>query len=80
MLELLQKYEMVKSMDAIVKTLKISENYYKAWNSIISKNAGADDFIKIIKDDRLVEDVVILFIIIMLTYMDEGFHINEKIC
>lgn len=71
-----RKYELVKSMNTIVKDLNNEDAYYEYWNCVVPDGADDDDFYYIAEDEELFGDTVKCFKIIMRYYLKDGIYID----
>ena len=74
-----RKFEMVKSMNTIVKELNNEEAYYGMWIYIVPDEATDEDFRDIAEDEELFVDTVNCFKSIMEHYMKDGLYIGDKL-
>lgn len=71
-----EKYELVKAMNAIVKSLNNEEAYYNHWIDIVPDEADDDDLYDIAIDEELFNDTVKLFKRNMREYLKDGIYVG----
>lgn len=77
--EVLRKYELVKSMNTIVKALNDESGYYDHWIYIVPDEATDEDLMDIAYDEELLEDTINCFKTIMAEYLEDGIYIADKL-
>lgn len=77
--EVLKNYELIKSMNTIVKSLNDETGYYDYWIEIVPDEANDDDLMDIAYDEELLEDTIKCFKKIMEKYLTDGIFINGKL-
>lgn len=77
--EVLKKYEVIKSMNTIVKALNDESGYYDDWIYTIPEDADNDTLMEIAYDEELLEDAIKSFKRIMAEYMEDGIYIADKL-
>ena len=71
-----EKFELVKSMNTIVKALNNEEAYYGSWIYLVPDEADDEDFQEIAEDEELFSSVVRCFKGNMLDYVEDGIYIG----
>ena len=74
-----RKFELVKSMNIIVKELNNEEAYYGSWIYIVPDEADDEDFRDIAEDEELFVDTVKCFKGIMRNYLKDGIYIGDTL-
>lgn len=74
-----RKFELVKSMNTIVKELNNEEGYYNHWIYIVPDEADDEDFRDIAEDEELFTDTVNSFKSIMKNFLKDGIYIGDKL-
>lgn len=71
-----EKYELVKAMNTIVKSLNNEEAYYNHWIYIVPDGADDDDLYDIATDEELFNDTVKCFKRNMREYLKDGIYVG----
>ena len=71
-----RKFELVKSMDTIVRALNNEEAYYGMWIYLVPDEADDEDFREIVEDDILFASIARYFKGIMTGYIEDGIYIG----
>ena len=74
----MNKYEVLKSMNTIVKYLNNEEAYFR-WIIIIPDGADDEELMDCAKDEEIFADSVSCFKSIMADYLDDGIYIDRKL-
>lgn len=77
--ELTERYNLVKSMDTIVKSLNDEGAYYNHWIYIVPDEADDDDFLDIAEDEETFVEAVRCFKGIVREYMKSGFYVAGEL-
>ena len=77
--ETLKKYELVKAMNIIVKSLNDETGYYDYWVNIVPDEADDEDLMDIAYDEELLEDATNYFKTIMEEFINDGIFICGKL-
>ncbi len=74
-----ERFNIVKSMDTIVKSLNDEEAYYHHWIYLVPDEASDDEFEYIAKNAKLFSETVRLFLLLMKVYGDSGMYITGSL-
>lgn len=77
--ELMERYNIVKSMDTIVKSVNDEDAYYRHWLYIVPDCADDGDYLSIAEDDELFADTAKSFLGIMKRYAESGLYVARKL-
>lgn len=77
--EVLRKYEVIKSMNTIVKALNDESGYYDDWIYTVPDEATDNDLMEIAYDEELLEEAIESFKRIMAEYLEDGIFIGGKL-
>lgn len=72
-----RRFELIKSMNTIVKELNNEEAYYGMWIYIVPDEADDEDFHDIAEDEELFIDTINCFKKIMKHYLKDGIYIGD---
>ena len=72
----LNRFEAVKSMNCIVKSL-VNEDAYFRWIEVVPDEATDEDIADLIADEELFADTIRLFKEIMRDYLNYGLYIAD---
>lgn len=78
----LERFETLKAMNTLVKSLNNEEAYYGNWIYIVPDEASDEDLMEIASEDyqeQTFNDAVKCFIGIMCHYTLDGFYIGGKV-
>ena len=76
--EVLRKYDIVKGMNEIVKSMN-NEDAYMTWIYIVPDEASDEDLMDISYDEELFSDTVEYFKTIMKEFMADGLYVCGKL-
>lgn len=74
-----EKYELMKAMHTIVRSLNHEGAYFDRWIVIVPDEATADDLHDISEDEELFTDSVKCFEGIMADYIKHGIYVAGKL-
>ncbi len=74
-----ERFEAVKAMNTLVKSLNDESAYYNHWIYIVPDEASDDDLEYIAEDEELFKDTVSMFLRIMKVYADDGMYIADAL-